>query len=233
MKALLLAAGLGTRLRPLTNSIPKCLVPIHGKPLLEYWLEMLNDAGVKPMLVNLHYFPDKVRNYIKSSRFKDIAFTVYEENLLGTAGTLFKNRVFFDNETLMLVHADNLSKFDVKAFTERHRDRPAGCEITMMTFNTPTPESCGIVELDERGVVKAFHEKVPNPPGNLANGAVYILEPSIFDFLEKLNKQIIDFSTEVLPHYMGKIYTFHNDVYHRDIGTIESYEAALWEYSKS
>lgn len=230
MKALLLAAGLGTRLRPLTNSIPKCLVPIQRKPLLEYWLEMLNDAGVKPILVNLHYFPDKVRNYIESSRFKDIVFTVYEENLLGTAGTLFNNRDFFDNETLMLVHADNLSKFDVKAFTECHSNRPAGCEITMMTFITPTPESCGVVELDERDVVKAFHEKVPKPPGNLANGAVYILEPSIFDFLEKLNKENIDFSTEVLPHYIGRIYTFHNDVYHRDIGTIDSYETALREF---
>lgn len=230
MKALLLAAGLGKRLRPLTNSIPKCLVPILGKPLLGYWLEMLNDAGVKPMLVNLHYFPDKVRNYIEASRFKDIVFTVYEENLLGTAGTLLKNRDFFDNETLMLVHADNLSRFDVKTFIERHLSRPYGCEITMMTFWTPTPESCGIVDLDDRGVVQAFHEKVSNPPGNLANGAVYILEPSIFPFLEALKKEVIDFSTEVLPHYIGRIYTFHNDVYHRDIGTIESYEAALREF---
>jgi mannose-1-phosphate guanylyltransferase len=81
--------------------------------------------------------------------------------------------------------------------------------------------------LDERGVVKAFHEKVPNPPGNLANGAVYIIEPTIFSFLQSLNKEIIDFSTEVLPHYVGHIYTFHNSGYHRDIGTIASYKLAL------
>lgn len=217
---------MGTRLRPLTDTIPKCLVPIHGKPLLGYWLSMLHDAGVYPILVNLHYLADKVRAYIEKSGFRQIVSTVYEENLLGTAGTLLRNRAFFDRDPLMLVHADNLSRFDVRAFIESHRTRPPGCEITMMTFRTPTPESCGIVELDERGSVKAFHEKVPEPTGNLANGAVYILEPSIFHFLESLGKEAIDFSTEVLPHYVGRIFTFHNDVYHRDIGTMESYEAA-------
>jgi mannose-1-phosphate guanylyltransferase len=100
----------------------------------------------------------------------------------------------------------------------------------MMTFSTPDPGSCGIVALDEQGIVRSFHEKVSDPPGNLANGAVYILEPSVFEFLESLGKEVIDFSTEVLPHYMGRIFTFHNNVYHRDIGTMESYEAANREY---
>jgi mannose-1-phosphate guanylyltransferase len=104
--------------------------------------------------------------------------------------------------------------------------------MTMLTFHTAVPESCGIVELDEHGVVKAFHEKVKDPPGNLANGAVYILEPGIFSFLEKLRKEVIDFSTEVLPHYMGRIYTFHNNVYLRDIGTMESYLRAIEEFGQ-
>lgn len=231
MKALLLAAGLGTRLRPLTDTVPKCLVPINGRPLLGYWLQMLSDAGVGPLLVNLHYFADIVQKYLHTSEFTQNISIVYEEKLLGTAGTLLKNRPFFNNEPVMLVHADNLSKFDVNAFMQTHYKRPVECEITMMTFNTPTPESCGIVELDERGIVQAFHEKVENPPGNLANGAVYIIEPSVFEFLEKINKEEIDFSTEVLPAYLGRIITFNNDIYHRDIGTIESYEAALREYT--
>lgn len=230
MRALLLAAGLGTRLRPLTNDIPKCLVPIDGKPLLYYWFKMLNDAGVNPLLVNLHYFADKVTDYIRASGFRHIVETVYEENLLGTAGTLLRNRNFFKEETLMLIHADNLAVFDVRRFIERHYSRPPGCEITMLTFRTATPESCGIVELDGSGIVTAFHEKVKNPPGDLANGAVYILEPGIFGFLEKLCKEVIDFSTEVLPSYTGRIYTFYNDVYHRDIGTMESYLMAVNEF---
>lgn len=230
IRALLLAAGLGTRLRPLTNTIPKCLVPIHGKPLLWYWLEMLEKAGVQPILINLHYFADAVREYLSTTGFTQNISTVYEEQLLGTAGTLYKNRDFFENDPVMLVHADNLSKFDVTAFIQAHQNRPAGCEITMMTFTTPTPESCGVVELDERGVVQAFHEKVINPPGNLANGAVYIIGPSVFEFLESLEKEEIDFSTEVLPHYIGRISTFHNNIYHRDIGTMESYKAANTEF---
>lgn len=230
MKALLLAAGLGTRLRPLTNSIPKCLVPIHGQPLLDYWLEMLTSAGVGPLLVNLHYFADVVRTHIAVSAYWEQVVTVYEEELLGTAGTLLKNRAFFGESPLMLIHADNLSRFDVGAFIERHANRPAGCEMTMMTFTTDAPQSCGIVELDERGVVEAFHEKVTDPPGNLANGAVYILEPSIFDFLAELNNEVIDFSTEVLPYYLGKIHTFQNECYHRDIGTMESYLKAQQEF---
>lgn len=230
MKALLLAAGLGTRLRPLTDTIPKCLVPVHGKPLLYYWFKLLGEAGVRPMLVNLHYFADEVRDYIKTGGFGDIVETTYEETLLGTAGTLLANRAFFCDEPLMLVHADNLSKFDVHAFVESHQKRPPGCEITMMTFYTNTPESCGIVEVDKQGIVQAFYEKVSNPPGNTANGAVYIIESSIFDFLEGLGKEVIDFSTEVLPHYMGRIFTFHNDVYHIDVGTIESYKIALKEF---
>lgn len=231
MRALLLSAGLGTRLRPLTNTIPKCLVPVHGKPLIEYWLDLLSDAGVSPVLVNLHYFANEVSDYINKSRYSSIVRTVYEEKLLGTAGTLLKNRNFFENKSFMLIHGDNLSRFDLKAFIARHTGRPSVCDMTMMTFTTPAPESCGIVELDSDGIVRAFHEKVKNPPGNLANGAVYILEPTIFNFLENIGKEVIDFSTDVLPNYVGRIFTFHNDIYHRDIGTMESYKAAEQEWN--
>jgi len=230
LKALLLAAGLGTRLRPVTNNIPKCLVPIKGRPLLSYWLQILVEGGCFPLLVNTHYFADKVEDYIKGSEYQSYVTVVYEKELLGTAGTALKNREFFGANPFILIHADNLSKFDVRAFIARHQARPAGCVMTMMTYITPTPQTCGIVQLDERGVVTAFYEKVANPPGNLSNGAVYILEPEIFEFLLGLNKTVIDFSTEVLTHFIGRIYTFHNDLYHRDIGTLESYSQAQEEF---
>lgn len=233
MRALLLAAGLGTRLQPLTDHIPKCLIQIDNKPLLEYWITMLVRGGVYPLLVNLHYHADKVANFIDHSPYRKFITPVYEEKLLGTGGTLLKNRIFFNHEPtqpLMLVHADNLSLFDVQAFVNSHLSRPTGCEITMMTFKTPTPQSCGIIETDHKGCVQAFYEKVANPPGDRANGAVYIIEPSLFTYLEGMKKEFIDFSTEVIPHFIGRINTFHNDIYHRDIGTIESYEAACREY---
>src|SRR5882672_6951482 len=131
----------------------------------------------------------------------------------------------------MLIHADNLSSFDVHAFVNRFHGRSGEIEITMMTFHTDAPETCGIVELDELGVVREFHEKVRNPPGNIANAAVYILTPTVVEFLAGLGKVTIDFSTEVLPRYIGRINTFHNDVYHRDIGTLDSLRAARNEFS--
>jgi mannose-1-phosphate guanylyltransferase len=191
---------------------------------------MLYNGGVYPLLVNLHHHADKVSNFIYNSPYREFVTTVYEKKLLGTGRTLLINRVFFGDEPLMLVHADNLSIFDVQAFVNSHLNRPDGCEMTMMTFKTPTPHTCGIIETDDKGCVQAFHEKVVNPPGDIANGAVYIVEPSIFNYLEGLNKEFIDFSTEVIPDYMGRINTFYNNVYHRDIGTIESYEMACREF---
>jgi len=90
----------------------------------------------------------------------------------------------------------------------------------MMTFDCDVPTSCGIVELDEKGVVIDFHEKVKNPPGKLANAAVYIIEPEVLKWIEE-NSHVTDFSTEVLPQFIGKIATWKNGNIHRDIGTVE------------
>ena len=232
MKALLLCAGIGSRLRPITNNIPKPLVPINGKPLLEYWLENLTKVGVNEFLINTHYLHKQIEEYISKSIYKDKVTLVYEQKLLNTGGTLLENKSSFINQTnksvcnnkpFMLVHADNLSFCNYNNFILSHKNRPNNCEITMMLFKSDNPSSCGIVELDKNNIVQKFHEKVENPPSNLANGAVYICEPSIFNFLESLNNKDIDFSNDVLPNYMGRINTFLNDVYHRDIGTIESY----------
>lgn len=230
MRALLLAGGLGTRLRPLTDTIPKCLVPIRGKPLLAYWLDLLFRSEVDAALVNTHYLPGPVREFVAVSPWRDRITLVHEDVLLGTGGTVLRNRSFFGDEAFMVAHADNLTRFDPAAFIARHRARPAGCDITMMTFETDDPRSCGIVEEDERGVVRAFHEKVANPPGNHANAAVYIFEPSVIGFLAGLGKDVIDLSTEVIPHYLGRMATFHNTGYHRDIGTPESLARAEREF---
>jgi len=229
MKALLLAAGLGTRLRPITDTIPKCLVPINGKPLLEYWLENLTGVGVNEFIINTSYLSEQVDDFIKNSIYKDMVKLIYEDKLLNTGGTLLANKNSFDSEPFMLIHADNLTICDFKAFMEAHINRPKYCDITMMLFRSDTPQSCGIVELDDSGVVDKFHEKVKNPPSNLANGAVYICESTIFNFLEELKKDDIDFSNDVIPKYMGRINTFINDKYHRDIGSVESYALAQVE----
>lgn len=222
MRALLLAAGLGTRLRPITDTIPKCLVEINGRPLLQYWLDLFSNSEINEVLINTHYLPEKVMQFIEGQKQKFSIRTVYEERLLGTGGTILRNRDFFSQSPFLVAHADNLTLFNVDDFVQSHRRRLAGVEITMMTFDTDAPQTCGIVETDDIGKVIAFHEKVSNPPGSRANAAVYIFEPSVIDYLETKNSETIDLSTEVIPEFLGRIQVFHNAQYHRDIGNPES-----------
>ena len=231
MRALILAAGLGTRLRPLTETVPKCLVPIHGRPLLEYWFDLLFRHGlIERALVNTSYLAEAVRSHMATSPWRERVDLIHEDALMGTGGTVLANRAWFDDGPFLVAHGDNLTVFDLGAFIERHRTRPAGTEITMMTFTTDAPQSCGIVETDARGVVQAFHEKVARPIGTDANGAVYIFEPSVMAYLQSLGKPVIDLSTEVLPAFLGRMCIFPNTVYHRDIGSLESLRKAHAEF---
>jgi mannose-1-phosphate guanylyltransferase len=232
MKALLLAAGFGTRLRPITDHIPKCLVPIHQKPLLEYWIDLLLPNKVSEVLINTHYLSSLVDDFIETSPWRDKLTLSYEHYLLGTAGTILHHQQWLTKESFMLAHADNLTRFDVDRFIDAHRLRKSNIDITMMTFTTDVPETCGIVELDEDNVVIQFHEKSNIPHGNLANAAVYIIEPCVIDFISKIGKDIVDLSTEVLPHYLGRMQAFHNDDYHRDIGTPQSLRLAELEFMR-
>jgi mannose-1-phosphate guanylyltransferase len=227
MRALLLAAGLGTRLRPLTDSVPKCLVQIKGQPLLGIWLDRLTKAGIGPFLINTHYLASQVETFIQVSPYRDQVTLVNERELSGTAGTLIANLGFFQGEEGLLIHADNYCLADFTAFQHAHRNRPPECVMTMMTFRTTDPSSCGIVELDERGVVIGFHEKVAKPPGNLANGAVYIFSTDLLDRLGADLQMAKDFSIEVLNRFVGHIYSYETSEVFLDIGTPASYEQAI------
>jgi mannose-1-phosphate guanylyltransferase len=226
MRALLLAAGLGTRLKPLTNTTPKCLVTIKDQALLGIWLERLTQAGIDSFLINTHHLSNQVESYIEGSLYSDKVTLVREEKLLGTAGTLIANLSFFKRQDGLLVHADNYCLANFHDFIQAHNQRPPYCVITMMTFRSETPETCGIVELNAEGVVVGFHEKVVNPPGDLANGAVYILSPELIHMLATDLHQVSDFSTEVLQRLVGRIYTYETQEYFIDIGSPESYGKA-------
>lgn len=226
LKALFLAAGLGTRLKPLTDIWPKCLMPIRRVPLLEYWLVTAKELRVVEVLVNIHAHAEHVQKFLSLKDLLGWVNWVHEPILLGTAGTLRKNASFFRGNRVLLVHSDNWCHCDFGDFIDYHFNRrPKHCLITMMTFSTDSPQSCGIVETDDAGVVTAFHEKVSNPPGNRANAAIYLLEPQVLEWLESQTK-ITDFSTEVLPRYVGRISTWHNSGIHRDIGILSELRAA-------
>ena len=228
MNALILSAGYGSRLGPITLTTPKCLVEINSKPLLAIWLGYLENH-IDIVIINTHYLHDKVANFISNSNWRNNVKLVYEEKLLGTAGTILKNRQFFD-KSFMVAHAYNLTKFNIEQFKKKHELRSPGIEITMMTFETDDPKSCGIVEVNEFEIVTAFYEKINEFHGNTANAAVYIMEPSIISFIESLNKECIDISLDVIPSFIGKIQVFKNNTYHRDIGTPLSLKQASEEF---
>lgn len=227
LRALLLAAGLGTRLRPITLHTPKCLVPIHGEPLLGRWLRQLEAAGCEAVLINTHYLADQVMAFLgKRPTTAMTVETVHEQELLGTAGTLLANRAFFAGATGLLIHADNAMGGDLGGLLDAHSHRASGCECTMLTFNTDQPNSCGIVVTDGQGVVTAFHEKVPDPPGNRANGAVYVFDPPFLADLARMTPLPSDFSTEVIPSLIGRIQSWPTDRPYLDIGTPAALAAA-------
>lgn len=190
------------------------------------WLERLTQAGIGPFLINTHYLFGHVEEFIATSSYRDKVTLVNEPQLLGTAGTLIENMDFFQGDDGMLIHADNYCLADLTAFLQAHRNRPPECMMTMMTFRTDSPSSCGIVELDKRGVVISFHEKPVSSPGNLANGAVYILSAEILERLKTDLYTATDFSTEILTRFLGRIYSYQTFEAFLDIGTPEAYEKA-------
>jgi mannose-1-phosphate guanylyltransferase len=232
MRALLLSAGLGTRLRPLTETVPKCLVPIHGRPLLDYWLDLVFQSGIERALINTHWLADVVVSHVEASPWRERIDLVYEPELLGTGGTLRANRQYFGDQSMLVAHADNLTSFDLVEMMRLHQARPPQCLLTMLAFETDDPRSCGILELGPHNILQAFHEKVEHPPGNLANGAVYIMTPELADQIAALDRDIVDLSTEVLPHLMGRILVVQTAAYHRDIGNLASLEQANQEFPR-
>lgn len=224
MKAILLAAGLGTRLKPITDNIPKCLVAINGKPLLAYWLETLVNLGVTKILINIHYLPEQVEEFIKQSPYKNYITTVEEIELLGTAGTLVNNRSFWQSETTLIIHADNFCCSDLTSMVKQHHNRPAETDATLLLFKTEQPKSCGVVKVDENKVIREFHEKVDNPPSNLASGALFIFSPNVFDkyFRHFEDNKHYELSLDVVPKMVNKLQGWQVDSFYIDIGTPET-----------
>ena len=226
IRALLLAAGLGTRLRPLTINTPKCLVEIAGQPLLKRWLNQLEKIGCEKALINTHYLEEKVQECTDSWKSKSLSIETFREiSLLGTAGTLIAKKEFFKNSTGIMLHADNVTSADLAQFVHAHSKKPDNCLITMLTFKSSEPSKCGIVQTDADGIVKSFHEKIDNPPGNCANGAIYLFDSPFIDWLES-HKQAKDFSTEIIPKLINRIFTWQTNAPFFDIGTIENLNMA-------
>lgn len=226
MRALLLAAGLGTRLRPLTAGTPKCLVPIHGRPLLAYWLEaLLQDARIERILINTHHLAGQVKAFVEAwpTRRLDL---VHEPQLLGTGGTILANRAYFGGEPLFVAHADNLTDAAFGRLIDAHATADRDVLATLLAFRTSTPQTCGILELDVGSRVIGFHEKVKDPPGNLASGAVYVFAPEVVERIAARGHRMVDLATEVIPGLVHRMLAVEHHGFFMDIGTPEALDYA-------
>lgn len=231
MKAFLLAAGEGRRLRPLTNTVPKCLVPIGGVPLLEIWMALLARHGVTDVLVNLHHGHERVQRFVDSLSTTLRIQTVHEPALLGSGGTVWANRSFVEaEESFLVAYADNLTRLDLTRMIAFHRTHDA--PLTMGLAVTDRPREKGTAVLDRRQRVVEFEEKAERPRSNMANVGIYLARQALFGYFPKALPPggIVDFGHDVLPKMVPDIVGYQVDEFLIDIGTHENYAAAqrLW-----
>jgi mannose-1-phosphate guanylyltransferase len=229
-KAFLLAAGLGTRLRPLTDKIPKCLVPIHGVPLLSIWLGICRQLGIKDVLINTHRFAQEVQDWAQQQESTVRIHLFHEENLLGSAGTIAANRDFIgSDDDFFIFYADNLIGANLEPLKSFHLRHPG--VLTIALFHATKPENCGIVSLDESGRITNFEEKPAHPKSDLANAGIYVARRGLFDLLPRW--PVMDFGKDVIPGLAGHAWGYLLDGYMLDIGTPENYQRALVEWPRA
>lgn len=223
MKAFLLAAGLGTRLRPLTDSTPKCLLPVRGTPLLEIWLRLCHQHGIDEVLVNTHAHSSSVRNYLAERRNGVKTRIVTEPELLGSAGTVLANREWVaGEESFWILYADVLTNANLGRMMEFHRQHRGAA--TLGGYEVPDPERCGIMETGPEGLIENFVEKPKSPRGRLAFSGILLANRSMFDAIP--HSVPADLGFDVLPRLAGKMFAYPIGDYLLDIGTIENYELA-------
>jgi mannose-1-phosphate guanylyltransferase len=229
VKAFLLAAGLGSRLRPITDTVPKCMVPIDGRPLLDIWLDAFAAAGVDEVLVNLHYLPDVVRRHAQAHAGAPAIRLVFEPELLGSAGTLIANREWVAGEEFFLAcNADNLTDFDLRSLIAAHR---GGGEVATLTvFHSENPSAGGVVEIDADGTVVGFAEKPAEPVSDLVNAGIYAFSQEIFADLD--GGLPCDIGYHLLPRLVGRARAIPVPGYFRDIGTVDAYQLAQKEWGE-
>ena len=224
MKALFLAGGLGTRLKPITNDFPKPMVPIMGKPLLERNIENLKKHGIDEIILSTCYKPHKIERYFEDGRKLGVKISYITEDVpLGTAGAI-KNAQGFLDDTFLVFNADILSDIDISQMISFHREK--GAIATIAATQVDNPSDYGVIEHDENGFITAFKEK-PLPhesSSNLINAGVYIFEPQILDEIPVGKPVSIERETYPLILEKGlKIAVYNRCSYWLDLGTPRKY----------
>jgi len=225
MKAMVLAAGLGTRLKPITYEIPKPMVPVLDRPVMAHIVGMLERQGFTDLIANLHYYPDSIRDY-----FGDRLSYRYEEELLGTAGGVRNVADFFGDDLIVIVSGDALTDTDLNGLVERHRR--AGGIATLTVKKVDDTREYGVVIHDAGGRIQGFQEK-PDPSealSELGNCGIYCFSPEIFDYFP--DRPFVDWANDVLPALLENdvpFYVHEIEDYWNDVGSLGELRQGTWD----
>jgi mannose-1-phosphate guanylyltransferase/mannose-1-phosphate guanylyltransferase/phosphomannomutase len=220
-----LAAGLGTRLRPLTFEIPKPMVPVLDRPVMGHIVDLLRRQGVERIIANLHYFPDTIRDH-----FGDRIEYLYEPELTGTAGGVRKCRDFFGDSTFLVISGDALTDIDIARLLARHRE--TGGVATLAVKRVQDTREFGVVLHDAGGRITGFQEK-PDPAealSDLGNCGIYMFEPQIFDYFPTGDP--VDWANDVVPALLAADVPFHVheiDEYWNDVGSLDELRSGTFD----
>ena len=230
MKAMLFAAGLGTRLRPLTETLPKCLVPVNGRPMIDYPLMLLRHYGIHEIVVNVHYHAERVEEYLgDGSRFGvDIAYS-REPVLLDTGGGLLGARSFLDKDTFVIMNSDVLIDLRLDEVLRFHRERRA--TATLVLRKDPHAEAYGSIWTDAQGNIrKLLHREAPGDGAGALKQymftGVHVVEPRIFRYME--GPEPFSITRTTYPRMLAggePLYGFPFDGDWHDLGTPERLKA--------
>lgn len=228
MKGMILAAGLGKRLRLLTNDLPKPMLRVGGRPIIEYTIRLFKKFGIKDIIINLHYKPEVIINYLRDGKKLGVRITYsYEPVLLGTAGAI-KNLAHLLKNTFAVAYGDTLRNIDISDMLKAHKEKRA--DVTIALYRAGDSEGCGIVNMRRDNSVYEFREKpkgIKDISNRYANCGVYIIEPKILDYIPP--KKPYDFSRQLFPLLIKKgfrVYGYPTRSYLLDIGTPGSYARA-------
>jgi NDP-sugar pyrophosphorylase family protein len=230
IQTFIMAAGFGTRLKPLTLAVPKPMVLVANKPIMQYNIELLHRSGIGKACANLHYFPEQIEDFFgDGSAFGvDLRYS-FEEKLLGTAGGVRKMADLASDvsDTFLVLSSDALTDINLEKLVSYHKRK--GALATIALYSVLDTSQFGVVILDDEGRVKAFQEKplVGKALSNLANTGIYVFEPEILDMIPK--GKFHDFGKQLFPKLAKEkkgIYGYQMDEYWSDVGSIEQYFVA-------
>jgi len=229
---MIMAAGVGTRLDPLTQKVPKPLVPVANRPIMDLILRHIKKFGITDVIANTHYLGDSIHDYFDQANDLGIELNyMYEDKLSGTAGGVKKCEWFFDpGETFVVVSGDALTDVDLDKLIKKHKSSGAIATMALKRIPLSDVSHFGVVIIDDNSRVVEFQEKpkISEAKSNFVNTGIYIFETEIFEYIPE--NQFYDFAKNVFPAIMASdkfLSAYVIDEYWSDIGTIGQYRMSM------